>query len=165
MRGKCGLWMDAFQGRNLRQIFGIYFLGGIFAGLTLREVSKERVRMASETTDCGRESAALEEVCEAGFGAEGIPLGVDGEEDQVDVVGVEGAVEPVQGETGVAQAGVDEGHGVRWDEALTGDGFEGLEDLQCFAGAAGFCEDVAAQRQCLGVAGAEPTSFVERVEG
>ena len=81
MRGKRGLQMATFQGRNLRQIFGIYFLGGIFAGLTLREVSKERVRMASETTDCGREAAALEEVCEAGFGAEGIPLGVDGEED------------------------------------------------------------------------------------
>ena len=97
--------------------------------------------------------------------AEGIPLGVDSEEDEVDVVRVEGALEPVQGETSVAQAGVDEGHGVRWDEALTGDGFEGLEDLQCFASAAGFCEDVAAQRQCLGVADAEPSAFVERVEG
>ena len=42
MRGKRGLWMDAFSDRKLCQFFGIYF-GRDFAGLTLSEVSKAMV--------------------------------------------------------------------------------------------------------------------------
>ena len=111
------------------------------------------------------ETAALEHRHEARIDAEGVPLGIDGKEYQVDVVGVEGTSEPIEGEIGIAEAGMDEGDGVGRDETLAGRVFEGLEDLQGFGSAAAFSEDVAAERQGLAVAGTEPTSFVERVEG
>ena len=56
----------------------------------------------------------------------GSHLGIDGKEDQVDVVRAEGTSEPVEGELGIAQAGMDKGDSVGRDEALAGDGFEGL---------------------------------------
>lgn len=71
--------------------------------------------MRDEVHEC----AALEHRHEARFGAERIPLGIIGKKDQVDVVGTEGASKPVDGKIGMAQASMDEGDRVGWDEAGT----------------------------------------------
>jgi hypothetical protein len=67
------------------------------------------------------EFATDDEGCESGIVSKGVPLGIDGQEDQVDVPGFEGAVEPLEGCVGFVEAGMNERRGVGRNVTLAGD--------------------------------------------
>ncbi len=66
------------------------------------------------------EFAAVDQGCESGIGAEGVPLGIDRKEDQVDVAGFECSVEPLEHCVGVVEACVNQCSRIRRNVTLAG---------------------------------------------
>ena len=80
--------------------------------------ARHRISWTDATFDEPSETAALQQRFEPGIGAVRVPLGIDRQIYQVDVVNVEGPVEPFEDQVAFTQAGVDQRHRVRRHETL-----------------------------------------------
>src|SRR4051812_37215836 len=59
---------------------------------------------------CAREATPRQESFESAIGSEAVPIGIDRQENQMDIARIVGALEPVEHGIRPSEPGVDEGH-------------------------------------------------------
>jgi hypothetical protein len=81
-----------------------------------------------------QETAAVNQADEARIAAAWIPLGIDGQENQVNVSHLISKLQPLHGLVPVAEAEMNLRHRIRWNEVIAGNRFQRGQHFKRFAG-------------------------------